>query len=324
MHVIGIDVSKHKLHAAYLIAPEQEKVHRKSVANTPAGHEQLRRWAERKSGAKPAQLHFVMEATGVYHEPLAEALYHAGARVSVLNPADVHHFARSWPTLSKNDKHDARVLALFGHQRRPAAWQPPPAQLKQLRALLQRLETLEQERQREHNRREKASNQGDSQVLESIETIIAALDAEYERLCQRIDEHIDANPQLREDRRLLKSIPGIGEKLARRLLILMHTHHFRQASQLAAYLGLVPKANQSGTRERPARLTKRGDARLRAMAYFPAIVAIQHNPDVAAQWRRLRQAGKSRMACVGAAMRKLLHIAFGVIKNQTPYTPQVG
>lgn len=58
------------------------------------------------------------------------------------------------------------------------------------------------------------------------------------------------------------------------------------------------------------------------MLYFPALVAKKHNPDVATQWRRLQRAGKSRMACIGAAMRKLLHIAFGVVKNQTPYTPQ--
>lgn len=323
MHVIGIDVSKQKLHGAYLIAPAQEKVHRKSVPNTAAGHEQLRRWLERKTGAGPDQMHCLIEATGVYHEPVAEALYQAGARVSVLNPADVHHFARSRASLTKTDKHDARVIALFGQERRPAAWQPPPAELKQLRSLLQRLHTLEDERQRERNRREKAANQQDRQVLESIDTIIAALDAEHQRLRQHIDAYIDANPRLREDRRLLESIPGIGEKLARRLLNLIHTHHFRNASQLAAYLGVIPQADQSGTRERPARLTKRGDARLRAMLYFPAISAIQHNPDVAEQAQRLRRAGKSPMACIAAAMRKLLHIAFGVLKNQTPYTPQV-
>lgn len=322
MHYIGIDVSKNQLHAAYLIAPERAKVHRKTAANTAAGHAQLLRWAERHTGAEVARMHFVVEATGVYHEAVAEALHEAGARVSVVNPADVHHFARSQGGVSKTDRHDARVLALFAHERRPAAWQPPPAEVRQLQALLQRLEALERDLQREHNRREKACTQGDTAVLESIDTIIAALQAEYQRLRQQIDTHIDRHPRLRNDRRLLESIPGVGAKLARRLLALMHAHHFHCASQMAAYLGLAPRADQSGKSERPARLSKRGDAQLRALLYFPAVVAARHNPDIAAQWRRLRHAGKARMACIGAAMRKLVHIAFGVVKNQTPYTPQ--
>jgi transposase len=322
MYFIGIDVSKHKLHVAYLVEPAQRKVHRKTAANSADGHVQLLRWAQRQTGAEVSELHFVLEATGVYHEAVAEALYAAGARVSVVNPADVHHFARSKAVVAKTDDHDARVLALFAHERRPAAWQPPPPEFKALRGLLQRLETVEADLQREHNRREKARHQRDEAVLESIDTITATLTAEAERLRRQIDDQIDQTPQLRADRQLLESIPGIGAKLARRLLALIHTHRFRQARQMAAYLGLAPRADQSGTIERPARLSKRGDAPLRALLYFPAIVAQKHNPDIAVQWRRLAAAGKSRMACIGAAMRKLVHIAFGVINNQTPYTPQ--
>ncbi len=322
MHTIGIDVSKHKLHAAYLIDPARSKTHRKAVANDRHGHDQLLRWAQRQTGAEAQQLHFVLEATSVYHEPVAEALYGAGACVSVVNPADVHYFARSQAVVAKTDGHDARLLALFAHERRPAGWAPPPAELKALRGLLQRLEAVEADLQRERNRREKAARQHDTPVCESIDTMITALTGEAERLRRQIDDHIDQHPQLCADRRLLESIPGIGRKLARRLLALMHTHRFRRATQMAAYLGLAPRPDQSGTIERPARLSKRGDAKLRALLYFPAIVAQKHNPDVAAQWRRLSAAGKSRMACIGAAMRKLVHIAFGVIKHQTPYTPQ--
>lgn len=322
MHVIGVDVSKNQLHGAYLIDPARAKLHRKAAANTAAGRAQLLRWAERHTGAEAAQMHFVVEATGVYHEAAAAALSQAGARVSVVNPADVHHFARSQGVVSKTDRHDARVLALFAHERRPAAWQPPPPELRELQALLQRLEALERDLQREHNRREKAHTQGDTAVLESIDTVIAALQAEHRRLRRRIDAHIHRHPRLRHDRQLLESIPGVGAKLARRLLALMQAHRFRCASQMAAYLGLAPRAEQSGKRERPARLSKRGDAQLRALLYFPAIVAARHNPDIAAQCHRLQHAGKARMACIGAAMRKLVHIAFGVVKNQTPYTPQ--
>ena len=323
MPIIGIDVSKHKLHSAYLVDAQRGKVHTKAASNDASGYQQLLTWAQRQTGQGPEALHVILEATGVYHEAPAEAFYKAGARVSVVNPAQVHHFARSRGIHTKNDAHDRRVLALYGAERAPQAWQPMSPELKRLRSLLARLEALEQDIQRESNRREQARTRGESEVLASIATVVATLEQEHARLRREIDNHIDAHPQLRHDRELLESVPGIGEKLGPHLLVVLRSHDFRRASQLAAYLGLAVRQHHSGTSvHRPARLTKCGHRHLRAMLYYPALTALRYNPDILALGERLKRYGKASKARIGAAMRKLVHIAFGVFKNQTPYVPQ--
>ena len=322
MHIIGVDVSKKKLHAAYLKDPSEEKTKPKAASNSPKGVDALLTWAQRQTNAAPEAMHFIMEATGVYHEAAAEALIAAGATVSVVNPKHVRRFAESRGIESKTDAHDRRMLALFGHERRPAGWQPPPAHAKELRTLLDRLDALDDDIQREYNRREKAEIQGNDDVLRSHHTVIGALEHERDRLRQEIDHHIDRHPDLHDTHKLLESIPGIGEQLARHLTAFFALGNFSSAAQAAAYLGLAPKHRQSGTSiHAQPRLAKIGPSPLRAKLYFPSIVALTHNHHIRAMAQRLRSKGKSNMTIIGAAMRKLIHIAFGVIKNQRPYDP---
>ena len=80
----------------------------------------------------------------------------------------------------------------------------------------------------------------------------------------------------------------------------------------------------SGTSVRgKTRMSKMGDAKLRCALYMPALVALQHNPDIRAFGLRLLAAGKPRMLVVGAIMRKLIHIIFGVLKAGTGFSSRV-
>ena len=85
--------------------------------------------------------------------------------------------------------------------------------------------------------------------------------------------------------------------------------------------GLVPRESRSGTLCGRSRLSKLGSARVRHALYFPALTAIRHNPIIRAFSARLRTAQKPKMVVVGAAMRKLLHIVYGVLKHQRPFAP---
>jgi len=99
---------------------------------------------------------------------------------------------------------------------------------------------------------------------------------------------------------------------------------YKSARQLAAFAGLAPRLHESGSSiKRKARLSKAGSPRLRKALYFPAIVAIKHNPFVRALSLRLKERGKCPMQIIGAAMRKLLHIAYGVLKSGRPFDPQL-
>jgi len=323
---IGLDVSKKHFDALLLLDEQGGKKRHKRFNNTPEGYAQLISWARRHSHSESNEWHLVMEATGPYHECLALALHQAGAVVSVVNPKRIKDFASSLGLKAKNDALDAFAIARYGQLCQPTAWQPEPAQYRHLKELLSRLEALETDRQRERNRLEKAQASATSAtVLDSLQRSLAFLDAEYQRLRQEINDHINGHPQLKHDRQLLESIPGIGPVLSTQMLALLQGgQRFESAPQVASYLGLTPTEHQSGSSiNKKPHLSKLGPARIRAKLYMGAIVASHHNPDVKALYQRLLERGKCPMAALGAAMRKLAQICFGVIKNQAPYQPQV-
>jgi transposase len=324
MQKIGVDVSKVKLHSSLLTNPDLHKHRAKASGNNQGDFGSLLDWACRHGKCDASELHFIMEATGVYHEALAEFLFEAGCQVSIVNPFQVKKFAESHGFRTKNDRHDGLVLALFGHERQLPAWTPAPPEIRHLKALLSRLTALETDLRRELNRLEKAQvSRAPAQVMTSLENSISFLKEEKKRLLKEVDTHLDNHPKLKEERDLLLSIPGVGDKLATQLLALFASKNFSRAPEAAAFLGLVPVEKQSGTSVlgRP-RLSKAGDSRLRKALYMPAIVATKCNPDIQALYQRMLKAGKTKMSALGAAMRKLVHIAFGVYKNLTPYRPQ--
>lgn len=321
---IGIDVSKYKLDCAWLRDPATGKVKTKVVSNDTAGHTTLRRWLEEHTAQPIDAWHVVIEATGVYHEALAYALHDTGAGVSVINPAQIHDFGKGLGMRGKTDAKDSVVLARYAATQRPAFWQPEPAAVRELKARVARLEALDSDIQRECNRREKSEVTQNAEILASIDTVLTALRAERTRLAHDIDDHIDGHPELKHDQTLLESIPGIGPTVSLRLMTTLRSRAFTSARQAAAFAGLVPVPWQSGrsVHQKP-KLSKAGSPGLRRLLYMAAVVSLRYNPDIAAQYQRLTARGKTKMSALGAAMRKLMHIAYGVLKTQTPYQARV-
>jgi len=320
MFYLGIDVSKLKLDSTLLLDPATDKRKSKVVANTPDGVKALVAWCA-KQGVPAEQIHVSMEATGPYHEQAATCLFDSGIMVSIVNPAQVHDFGKALAVRSKTDALDSLVLARYGAALKPAVWQPPPAHVRELRALLGQLEALTKDRARVANRQEKLQASGASSLVESsIENTLDFYAVEIQRLEKAIHDHIDRHPDLKQDSKLLETIPGVGVKVSRAMLTVMHTHRFRSAEALAAYLGLVPVQRQSGTSLKGrSRLSKAGRADLRALLYMAGIVASQHNPHIRLLYQRMVQAGKAKMAAIGACMRKLVHLCFGILKTRQPY-----
>ena len=153
--------------------------------------------------------------------------------------------------------------------------------------------------------------------------MLAFLEQEIAAIQQQIREHIEQHPDLKQRRDLLTSIPGVADTTAAAILAeLGQMNQFSAARQVAAFAGLVPKIRQSGSSVRGrSTLSKRGSSRLRHSLYFPAIPAMRFNPLVRALAERLRERGKAKMVIVAAAMRKLLHIAYGVLKSGKPFDP---
>jgi len=324
MNIIGIDVSKDKLDCAW--PREEEKLKTKVFSNTIAGWKELIDWSLKNTGLEIEQLHFVMEATGIYHEQLATSLYDAGAKISVVNPAQVKFYAQGHGVRTKNDKKDSVVLARYGLKENPKLWQPEALEIRTLKALIARLDGLEKDLQREKNRQEKALiSKAPEEVIISLSQMIELLETEQQRLDNLIEDHINKHEKLKQNKALLESIPGVGKVIATRMLMVIGSRQFESASQCSAYLGLVPVQHESGSSIKGrSRLSKAGNPVIRAKLYMAAVVATRYNPDIKAQYERLTSKGKSKMSALGAAMRKLVQICFGVLKHQQPYQPQVG
>lgn len=320
MFYLGVDVAKKKLDCL-LLDSSSGKVKSKVVDNTAAGFATLLEWLGKQ---KATELHVVMEPTGMYHEAAALALADAGLTVSLINPAQLRAFAQGLGVKTKTDKQDSTILAKFGATQKPAPWQPPSMSARRLKALLTRRDAVADDLQRERNRQEAADfSLTPDAVKESIAQSIAFLEAELERFEKMIASHIDDDPDLRNNKDLLETIPGVGPRVATHMTTLFAGRTFDSAEQLAAYLGLVPVEWQSGTsvRGRP-RMSKAGPAHLRKVLYMPAVVARRCNPHIKALNERLMAKGKSKMAAIGAAMRKLAHLCFGVVHSGKPYDPK--
>lgn len=320
---LGVDVSKAKLDAA-LWRSESRKWYASKAPNDPAGALQLLDWMCAKTGGTPSECRVVLEATGVYHEAVAQVFHDHGCEVVIANPKRVRDFAKGKGLLTKTDTVDARALTTYGAQGDElSAWIPPAVEIRVLRALVARLDAVEQDLQREENRLEKAqATDTPPAVRDSLDRSLRALHAEQDRLRREIDDHYDQHPDLQQDRERLKTIRGVGNASANRLLCLLKRHRFDSARQAAACAGLVPIEYESGTsvRKRP-RLSKQGDPKLRATLYMAALVASRHNPQLRNVYLDLIRRGKSKMSALGALMRRLVHIAFGILKHHTSYNP---
>jgi transposase len=307
---VGIDIAKAKFDAAVLC---DGKYKTKVFPNTHQGFEQFLAWL--KVFAMP---HVCLEATGRYGEALATFLTDHSIAVSVVNPAQIHAFGKAELSRTKTDKSDAKLIARFCALHRPPLWQPLPKAVRDLQALVRRLDNLLEMRQMERNRQDGA----EPAVQTSIQILLHTLDTEIEQIRQRIREHIDQEPDLRQRRDLLDSIPGLGAAtIAVVLAALGDVTRFDNARCVAAFAGLSPQERQSGKWKGHTRLSKTGDALLRKALYLPALVAWRHNPLIKAFCERLKAQGKNGKLIVCAAMRKLLVLAYGVLKSGQPFDP---
>ncbi|MGK8251993.1 IS110 family transposase [Moraxella lacunata] len=323
IHYIGIDISKAKFDVAF-INPSTNKVKTKVFNNNKAGFDLLLAWLKTNVSNHLDELHIILEATGVYHEHLSEFLDDNNIKQSIVNPNYVRKFADSLGVIHKTDKKDSIILSRYGYSHKPEVWVAPSIEAKQLKALLARLEALKEDLQREQNRQELLLSPNLPDLVKaSMQTVISVLQEEIAKLTKDIDDFVDKQPSLKQDKTLLETIDGIGSVIAKEVVCLMHTKQFKKASQMASFLGLIPKQRQSGVFKGATKLSKQGQVSLRAKLYMSAMSAIRYNSTIKAFYERLQQNGKTKMQALCACMRKLVHICFGVIKTQTSFEQQV-
>ena len=313
--ILGIDISKETFDVALL---SNNKIKTKKFDNNSKGFCVLKQWLN----IKEVQLvHACMESTGVYEVKLAQYLYDNNFKVSVVNPARIKDFSMSKLARVKTDKADRQLIARFCLAMQPNLWQPTAIHVQKLQQWVNRLDALNANKFQESNRLEGV----DSEVAVNIQSHIDFINEGIEKVENLIANHIKQHEDLNDKSKLIASIPGVGAKtIAVVLAFLANIEDFNSAKQVVAFVGLNPKQRQSGSSVHGmTRISKTGDANLRKAFYMPAIVSLRFNPIIKDFSERLSNAGKSKMVIVIAAMRKLLHIIYGVLKNGTAFNKDI-
>lgn len=307
----GADISSKKVDAA---RRRDGKLSEKQFDNDVEGHAALAKWL-----GKGAQV--CLEATGVYHLQLALALVAAGLQVMVINPRVAKNYAGSLSKRSKTDKVDALTLLHYLEHREFVAWAPPRAAILELRDLGRRVVELvkigTEEKNRLHARKVSRINRF---VKADTEAHILQIEKRIKTLESHAVKMITSDEDLNELFTLLKGTCGIGVRSAIQLLSeLCVLDRTMTVKQIVGHAGLDPRHHQSGTIEKPTRISKVGNARLRAILYTTALTAIRHERGARLFYARLVARGKKPKVALVAVMRKLLHGIWIVLQRRVAF-----
>ena len=309
MIYIGVDMAKAKFDVAVLV---DKKYKYKTFDNKSSGFKALLKWMT--VFGTTDSLHVCIEATGNYSVPLAKYLNTKDVKVSIVNPLRVKSFSRSELSRNKTDKLDAALIARFCKEKRPRLWSQPSPEQEEFKALYRRWETLKNTIAQEKTRLKSESCQS---VRLSIEATIAGLTEQLDVVEAALDVIVHDYPLFKRRFKLLQSIPGIAKKTAYFLLAEIDFDLFQTVNQVVAFAGLNPEQHKSGTFKGKSTISKVGSSRIRRALYFPAIAARKYNPAIASLALRLEANGHTPLSIICAAMRKLLHQAFGLIKSDS-------
>lgn len=306
--VAGIDVSKGTLDVALSSGAEVMR-----LANDAEGIDGLVK--KLKSAAIDL---VVMEATGGYETAVATALVGAGFRVAVVNPRQVRDFAKASGRLAKNDRIDAQVIVAFGLAIEPEIVRLPDEDARELEALLVRRRQLVAMRVQEVNRL--GLTQG--AMRKNIKAHVEWLEQQIDRLDIDLTAGLRSSPAWRAKDELLRSFKGIGPISSSTLIIDLPELGQLDRRAIAALVGIAPFNRDSGVM-RGRRSIYGGRSRVRTVLYMAATTAIRSNPVIRDFYQGLKARGKPHKVAMVACMRKMLTILNAMVRQSTPWTPEM-
>jgi transposase len=264
-----------------------------------------------------------MEATGDYAKEMAHwfLALKEGLMVSIVQPLQVHYFAKMQGRPNKTDAQDALLLARFGEAKKPKPYRPMSHAYTHLRALTRERAALVKAAVSLGNRNEFPSEAPEAQkvrmrMIASHEQAVAELE---KALAALIAKDLD----LRKDSKRLQTIPGIGPVVAATLMgELGDLRDFPHPKALTAFTGVAPALADSGTSvHEPAHMTKRGSARVRQVLYLAAMASLRGTNTLSQSYEHLVREGKPPMVALGALMRKILVLGRALLVADQDYDP---
>lgn len=305
---IGIDISK-----ATLDLYDGKRSYK--VGNDLSGFKEIRKLTKHKE-----DLCLIFEPTGIYSHPLIEYCQKHQIKALIVGSKEARDYARSIKQRSKTDKIDAKVLYRYHTQIEPA-YITVPVLDTHMRKITQRRNVYNKYQHTivQLNNLIEASCRKDKALIRSLEKQIASLQKEADKLLEEIEKLLIEKEENQIALEHLQTIPGIARKSALALLLEFLRYPEANSNEIVALMGLDPVLRDSGIFKGKSRISKQGGRHLRQKLYMATIVAIRHNDRLKRFYERLVSNGKPKKSALMAAMRKLLRIAFALVKNKEPY-----
>lgn len=324
---VGIDIAKEKFDACFKERKNGKSVIKgtKTFKNDSKGFSDFKLWysKRRKEGS---QLVFVMEATGVYYEELAYFLHSKNEAVYVELPQKVKYFAKSLNIKTKTDKVDAKLIADIGLERSSSlkSWNPPSEQFKAIRDLCREISQLKKNKSAASSRLHAWNTAHNTipEVIKAAEEHLEILDELIEKMEELLLERVKQDKQLYEKVERIAQIKGLG--IISVTKVIAETNGFllfNSIRQLVSYAGLDVIQDESGQYKGKSRLSKKGNAHLRAALYMPAVTAATHNENLNKFYSRLNEKFIYKKQSLVAVMRKLLILIYTLWKTGEDYDP---
>ena len=275
---------------------------------------------------RSGSIRLLVEATGIYYLDVVLLANELGIAVSVINPKAAHNFAKALSQRNKTDRLDAAMLLEFLKRMPFRAWQAPSRSQLELRHYGRHLVQLTDEKTVAHNRLHAlSSTQASPAYLKAdLKRAIASLEKRIERIRSRAMEIIRADKSILECFKALSTDAASAEistiSLLSELLVLPKS---LSARACVCQAGLDPRVFESGSSvHKPPRISRHGNKYIRRALFYPAMAAGQHDPLAAAFKKRLLDKGKKKMQAIVAIMRKLLTVAWTMVKNPQTYNAE--
>ena len=263
---------------------------------------------------------FIFEPTGVYSYALTQFCALHSIAVVIVPPKVSKDFAKSLNVRSKTDKIDAQILYKYQKHIEPNMIKIPQFNDKaiELQEMLNSYEEILDATKRLKNQLESISN--DNTLLRTtINNSIDYLLDQANTLFEKIEQILLKDEETKERYNALITIPSIGKKSAIYLIIFFQKYNGANAKEITALVGLDPVYRESGKYKGKQKISKHGGERLRVLLFLPTLCATQHNDRIKAFYTRLLSNAKAKKLAVGAAMRKLILLAFSIYNSKQSY-----
>ena len=273
-------------------------------------------------GVEKQIIRIAVEPTGGYEKPLVEALRGAGLPVEMVHTSRFAAYRSLVGVKAKSDTSDARLLAAYAAapeevRGRKADYVeiPQDALREQLAELAARRDQL---KRMIHAETCRLATVRSKDVRDEIADHLKGLREAARKTHAAMMHLVRQRDDLRNAKRLLQTIKGIGDKTALVSLAAVPELGLVSNKAAAALVGVAPFVRKSGTMNAPARIHG-GRAIVRNVFYMAAVTASRHNPVLAPFYDRLIAAGKPPKVALVAVMRRLVVYANAVLRSGQPW-----